>query len=547
MDQQITIASASDIGTVREENEDFHFFSVSRKFLVVCDGMGGHRKGAMASKIAGETLRDLMLAKETLRDIVVRNKFFDISKACQDLMEELPLPAKKLIAGVRLANRHILSQSLNNPDLRGMGTTLVAAVLHQEEIIIANVGDSRVYRLREGKVTCMTTDHSWLNELLEDEEISADEAEHFQKKNVLTRALGMTPKVKVDLLIETVEPGDLYLVCTDGLHNALSEELIQSVLGAQHGSLQNKINNLVKSAKLMDGADNITGGLIHLSGQWKFSNHRKSKYTFDEESEAVSTYLNQSLKSVYHQPTCANRFDLRKIATIGLLISILFLTAIFIYRAKTTRSLKSAAIGGAPNLTEVVKQAPSGPTPTGVTLQKGGQLVLLQVGAPKYIEQMQNLPGVRILDSLNMFNNQIPVYAGRYTWAIADSNERLLYKKKNILLKSLKEIEIGPNQVANGSGERSNNSHNARARRLKGAEDGSALVYIVGNFNSDTHSDAALYINNVKYGRIARLKDQGFYLRTGVYSFEIRSADDEILQKKSNVKIFPGETIAIEF
>jgi protein phosphatase len=330
--EKANIAAASDIGTNREENEDFYFYSKPKKFLAVCDGMGGHQKGALAGKLAGETLRDIMLAHDTLRNTVIQKSIFDVPRACVDLPASLPLAAKKLIAGVRLANQRILAFAREHPQTHGMGTTIIAAVVSGGRIYIAHVGDSRAYRLRDGRLTCLTTDHTWLNELIEDKEISQDQVLRFQKKNVLTRAIGVYPTIKIDLLVEPVRDGDLYLICTDGLFNALSDELLISVLSAYHGSLENKIANLVKRAKLMDGSDNITGGLIHIVSRTEMLGESTvERYTFQDEPLEVTLYLTQSLKSIYPDISKPRTFNSKKVHLFGLVFLVLVLSLLFFY------------------------------------------------------------------------------------------------------------------------------------------------------------------------------------------------------------------------
>ncbi len=304
--EQLTMAAASDVGTLRDENEDFYLFSIPKKFFIVCDGMGGHEKGALASKIAGATLRDFIFASETLRDIVIEKRFLDVSKICQDIEIELPIQALKLISGIRLANRRILSYSRYNPKMKGMGTTVAAAVIQQGRIFIAHVGDSRVYRLRDGKLSCLTTDHSWLNELIEDEDITQKEADSFREKNVLTRALGVASAIRVDLQIEAVVPEDLYLLCSDGLSNALSNTTIEHILSGFHDSLQIKITDLVNQAKFSDGTDNITGGLIRVPDNWPNGKISTEKYAFNEEPREVTEYLDHCIKSIFPKTNSAN-------------------------------------------------------------------------------------------------------------------------------------------------------------------------------------------------------------------------------------------------
>jgi protein phosphatase len=331
--EQITMAAASDIGTLRDENEDFYFFSNSKKFFIVCDGMGGHEKGALASKIAGATLRDLIFASETLRDIVIEKSFLDVSRICQDIDKKLPIQALKLISGIRLANRRILSYSRYTPKMKEMGTTVAAAVVQQGRIFIAHVGDSRVYRLRHGKLSCLTTDHSWLNELLEDKDITQKEAVRFREKNVLTRALGAAAAIKVDLQIEAVEPGDLYLLCSDGLSNALSNATIENILSGFHDSLQIKITDLVSQAKCRDGTDNITGGLIQVPDKWPNGKILAEKYIFNEEPKEVTEYLDQCIKSIFPKTTSVSNRRKKIVALLIILISICFLIGFLLVRA----------------------------------------------------------------------------------------------------------------------------------------------------------------------------------------------------------------------
>ncbi len=334
IDEKIVMAADSDVGSVREQNEDFYFYSKPKKFFVVCDGMGGHRKGALASQIAAETVRDVMLANDTLRALVMQNKFFDLSKCCQDLKDDIPVVAQKLIAGIRLANRRILYQATQDQEARGMGTTVSAALFHGGHIIIAHVGDSRVYRLRDGKLICLTRDHSWLNELIEDKEIDEEEIKNFQKKNVLTRALGLSATLKIDLLIETLQSDDLYLICSDGLYNALNEDQIQNELSLFHGSLQNKICSLIRSAKKIDGSDNITGGLAYINGSWETAaGYVTKKQTIKDELPEVTAYLDQAVKTIYQPAIEKKNFHRKKTMVLAAVIFIFMVVAFLLYRA----------------------------------------------------------------------------------------------------------------------------------------------------------------------------------------------------------------------
>jgi len=413
------MAAASDTGSVRQENEDYYYFSKSRKFFIVCDGMGGHQRGDWASKVAGETIRDLLFGSETVRNIVIGNKPFDLAQACQDIDPDLTSPALKLLAGIRLANRRIFLKANKRDPMQGMGTTVGVILFHQGHAYIAHVGDSRVYRLRDGKLSCLTSDHSWVNELIEDNEISEQQAEAFQKKNVLTRALGLMPSVKIDLRIDPVKTNDLFLLCSDGLHNALKHELMQSILCAYHGSLQNKISNLVSSAKLMDGSDNITGGLVYLNGDWETSVPPiRKKCTISEEPRRVISYLDDSIKRIYSRKTASRRMTKKGIAIIGAFLSLILLTALVIFQPGQASKKTS---GNKDDASVILYGDFRAPQYDGAQIfindEKWGDLDQYQAG------------GLRL-------NN------GSYTIVIRDASNRVLEKKMNVQVKNGEDIVI---------------------------------------------------------------------------------------------------------
>jgi serine/threonine protein phosphatase PrpC len=127
---------------------------------------------------------------------------------------------------------------------------------------LAHVGDSRIYRVRDRELSQLTDDHSWINELIQDREIKKEEARFFQKKNVITRALGMAPGVKIDVRIEPIENGDIFLLCSDGLTNSLNDDLIQAILVNYQPDLESVTHNLIDMAKRIDGSDNISVAIV---------------------------------------------------------------------------------------------------------------------------------------------------------------------------------------------------------------------------------------------------------------------------------------------
>lgn len=535
------MAASSDIGSVRKENEDFYYFSSANSFMLVCDGMGGHQKGAQASKMCGETVRDIMFSNQSGRKLVLRNHILDIGRICEDVKYDLPDHALKLVAGIRLANRRIFKYALHDKKMLGMGTTIVGAIVHEGHLIVAHVGDSRLYRLRNGVLTMLTTDHSWLNELLEDREITEKEVQNFRKKNVLTRALGIAPAVKIDLQITPVAPNDLYLLCSDGLSNALQDELIHSILGAYHGSLQNKVSNLVTRAKMMDGSDNITAGLLHITGQWRGGRDLNQSIRLEEQPEVVSDYLDQELRNIYPIRQSGTKLSARRLGIASLAAAAVLLFSLILFFAKRDQSGQATAQSNTG-----VQQSSSRPLPAATPQRKaheayeaGGRLVLLQIDHEQSLHMLEGLEGIRILDTVSEFDKNVPVYAGRFTWAVADSRERILYKRRNLHVKP-----VAASQPTGSSGV-SGGSHTLTPSHFGRSDE--AHVFLSGDFHSARYRDAFVFINEQPFGALSRYKDSGFYLQGGVYTIKITDGQNRVLKTKSDIAIKDGETIAIEF
>jgi protein phosphatase len=224
--------SATDVGRVRVINEDFHVESMS--LFAVADGMGGHAGGEVAARTAIEALSSAFTLDST---------------------------AEGLLGAVRAANRAVLEKSLGEPELFGMGTTLTVAALVEtgegDRLVIANVGDSRAYRLHDGALDQLTVDHSVAEELVARGELTEAEAAVHPHRHILTRALGIEGEVAVDARLLVPEEGDRYLLCSDGLSNELSPDRISGVLSATEDP-QVAAASLVRLANEHGGADNIT-------------------------------------------------------------------------------------------------------------------------------------------------------------------------------------------------------------------------------------------------------------------------------------------------
>jgi len=232
---KIEVGSATDIGRVRERNEDS--ILVEPPLYVVADGMGGHRGGQVASQVALE------------------------------MMEELAGEGKGSLADhVRSANRAVWDRSVEDQRLSGMGTTLTAARVDGASATIAHVGDSRAYLLREGLLRQLTTDHTLVERMIRSGEITEAEADVHPHKNVLTRALGTDEHVEVDEDAVELIDGDRLLLCSDGLTGMVTEDQIQAILETTE-SPQQAADRLVKAANRAGGIDNISVVVIDAIGE----------------------------------------------------------------------------------------------------------------------------------------------------------------------------------------------------------------------------------------------------------------------------------------
>lgn len=251
----------TDIGRQRKHNEDHVLLRPELDLFVVADGMGGHNAGDVASKLATVSLRNFYEA--TQAGEVPEGP---LAEGYAELSEE----ARRLASGIRKANRDVFEISSTYRQHHGMGSTIVAAALGRERGVmhVGHVGDSRCYRYREGDLTQLTHDHSLINDALAlKPDLTPDELARLPK-NIITRALGMREDVKVDIRSDDVRPGDIYLLCSDGLSGMVTEEEIGRVLGAAYAiegsDLREACETLVSLANEAGGNDNITALLIRI-------------------------------------------------------------------------------------------------------------------------------------------------------------------------------------------------------------------------------------------------------------------------------------------
>ena len=252
-------AGLSDVGLQREHNEDSYCILSKHRLFVVADGMGGHRAGDVASRMATAEM----------------STFFDATEPHDGESPEWPVELdsrlttdqNRLVSAVKVANQRIFQASVANRAVQGMGTTVVGALFTREErkIHIAHVGDSRAYRVRGPNIAQLTRDHSLLNDYLLVMPNLTDAQKNRLPTNVITRALGMQDGVAVDLYFEQVEPGDIYVLCSDGLSGMVGDEQILEIVRNAKGDVESAAKVLVSEANDNGGEDNITVVLVRIT------------------------------------------------------------------------------------------------------------------------------------------------------------------------------------------------------------------------------------------------------------------------------------------
>jgi serine/threonine protein phosphatase PrpC len=245
----------SEIGKSRTQNEDRFFRDEKEGLFLIADGMGGHVSGETASQLAIDCIKDFVIRSRS-------QKGEWPTMPQKDLTPE----QRRLLAAVTLANRRITGLSSNPAVIRRMGTTLVGALMEGEHLAIVNIGDSRVYRIRAGQIAQITADHSFVGEQQKSGLITRQEARAHPQRNLLTSALGLGENPQMDFYLSDISPGDLYLLCSDGLHAALGdEEILAIILSIPDRALYKIGLSLVLKATLAGGRDDTTVILIAFS------------------------------------------------------------------------------------------------------------------------------------------------------------------------------------------------------------------------------------------------------------------------------------------
>jgi len=248
----ILASGGTDIGRKRALNEDCYGVFDELGLFVVADGMGGHAAGEVASRAA----------VDVLRDFIASTRIPDDSTWPFQLDSDLPRAANRLVSGIKLANQAINKASQENLEKKGMGTTIVAAMAEGDELFLAHVGDSRAYLFSKGMIWRITSDHSYVEEMVLAGHITQEQARVHPMRNIITRALGTKPDVSVDLSRHNQVPGDIYLLCSDGLSGMLTDGEIARIISNHTIDLSACVNELIKGANEKGGEDNITAILL---------------------------------------------------------------------------------------------------------------------------------------------------------------------------------------------------------------------------------------------------------------------------------------------
>ena len=258
-------AAKSDVGRKRHGNEDNFCLAPDIGLFVVADGMGGHAAGEVASRLAVDTIQEWVAKCLSGSDAAI-------------VGTPEPMRSREasfLLDGIQSANRIIYETAQSRPEYAGMGTTVVSALAVNDHVALAHVGDSRIYRVRGEQIVQLSRDHSLVQQQVDRGIISAREAQGSQYKHLITRALGLEESVEVDLVEQPVLPGDLLLLCSDGLSDLLEDEEMLAIVRDHADNLEKACQVLVDRANYKGGDDNITTLLIQAQAGDRGCAHRQ--------------------------------------------------------------------------------------------------------------------------------------------------------------------------------------------------------------------------------------------------------------------------------
>ena len=251
--QALEVITCTDPGMVRSNNEDSIAADAANGLVVLADGMGGYNAGEVASGMA------TTLITTEIAQILQNVRPYDVVAGSSKVVAESLLRDQVL-----KANTSIFQASQSQPQYAGMGTTLVVCLFYDNRMMVAHLGDSRLYRLRDGKFSQVTRDHSLLQEQLDAKLITPEQAKTAQHKNLVTRALGIDPTVEPEIHEYETKPGDIYLLCSDGLCDMVEDDDIGTTLSMLGANLKLAAQQLVQMANDNGGRDNVSVILVRV-------------------------------------------------------------------------------------------------------------------------------------------------------------------------------------------------------------------------------------------------------------------------------------------
>ena len=265
----VSVFGDTDVGRVRSVNQDSVVVRagddapLGEALIAVADGMGGHAAGEVASQMSLDMLISSLASSDAPDERAMRDAF-------------------------SRANAGVLSAASQNPEYRGMGTTLVAGLLTGHELIVGNVGDSRMYLYRDGEMTRATQDHSWVSEMAAAGALTEEQAANHPRRNILTRALGVASSVEADVERIALKRGDRLILCSDGLHGMVDDKTIAGVVGGKSLDLKKAARELIDLANKAGGTDNITVALARIDADLE-SAETRGDAAASARSSAVNT------------------------------------------------------------------------------------------------------------------------------------------------------------------------------------------------------------------------------------------------------------------
>ncbi|HEY6546727.1 MAG TPA: Stp1/IreP family PP2C-type Ser/Thr phosphatase [Vicinamibacteria bacterium] len=242
----------TDVGRRRKLNEDNFLVAPEPNLYAVCDGMGGHNAGEVASKMAIETLQAFIEKSHKEKEITWP----------YGLDVNLSYDGNRLKTAIKLANKKVYRAADNREDYTGMGTTVVASLVSEDTLTVGSAGDSRCYLLRGEELKQLTRDDSWVSAALGEGILNSDEIERHPLRNVITKAVGAKEAIELDVVEQKLESGDVVLICSDGLHAMLSDDQIKGAMLPFPTSLEVAAGKLIDAANEAGGKDNVSVVLL---------------------------------------------------------------------------------------------------------------------------------------------------------------------------------------------------------------------------------------------------------------------------------------------